>query len=81
MCEYDLNEKWETSTKFTGLFCWIAPVTVVDPEGDCMIAPRHIGYLMLPLAEVMVQLANMWLSSRDPFYTPHFPIYITGELK
>lgn len=53
-----------------GFFGFFAPVWVADPEGQCWIKPRHIGHFLFPLAEFLVQSANVLLSIMDARH-PH----------
>lgn len=62
-----------------GVFGFFAPIWVRDPEGECMVVPRHVGHILLPLAEFLVQSVNLVCSALDAYYQPHFPIQYWPE--
>ena len=62
--------------RYKGYFGYIAPVWVTDPYGECYIEPRHIGYVLYPIADFVVNVTNFILSALDSEYEPHYPIII-----
>lgn len=62
-----------------GFFGFFAPVWVADPYGQCWIKPRHIGHLLFPVAEFIVQSVNVALSMIDAHHQPHFPVFVFEE--